>query len=106
MTPAEQVPFARRFGALEFELAPLSNVRDDGSLRPSGTGEYEEIEVGMVLPAIGYRGDPVPGVPYDERLGRVPNEDGRVVFLDWEAAEARGMPLWDLFYFLRSFAVG
>ncbi len=26
----------------------------------------------------------------------------RVAFLDWEAAEPRGMPLWDLFYFLRS----
>ncbi len=32
--------------------------------------------------------------------------DGRAAFLDWEAAEARGMPLWDVFYFLRSFAVG
>ena len=31
---AEQVAFARRFGDLEFDLAPLSNVRSDGSLRP------------------------------------------------------------------------
>lgn len=31
---------------------------------------------------------------------------GRVAFLDWEAAETRGMPLWDLFYFLRSYGVG
>lgn len=31
---------------------------------------------------------------------------GRVAVLDWEAAEAQGMPLWDLFYFLRSYAVG
>ena len=30
---AEQVAFARRFGDLEFDLAPLSNVRSDGSLR-------------------------------------------------------------------------
>lgn len=30
---------------------------------------------------------------------------GDVAFLDWEAAEPRGMPLWDLFYFMRSFAV-
>lgn len=28
-----------------------------------------------------------------------------VAFLDWEAAEPRGIPLWDLLYFLRSFAV-
>ena len=31
--------------------------------------------------------------------------DGRVAFLDWEAAEKEGMPLWDLFYFVRSYAV-
>lgn len=34
LTKEEQVAFARRFGPLEFELAPLSNVRSDGSLRP------------------------------------------------------------------------
>lgn len=28
--------------------------------------------------------------------------DGRVAFLDWEAAELHGMPLWDLFHFARS----
>ncbi|HSG92042.1 MAG TPA: TauD/TfdA family dioxygenase [Pseudomonadales bacterium] len=31
---AQQDAFARRFGALEFTAAPLSNVRADGSLRP------------------------------------------------------------------------
>jgi Phosphotransferase enzyme family len=31
---------------------------------------------------------------------------GRVAFLDWEAAEVQGMPLWDLYYFLRSYCVG
>jgi hypothetical protein len=31
--------------------------------------------------------------------------DGRVVFTDWEAAESCGMPLWDLLYFLRSYAL-
>jgi hypothetical protein len=30
-------------------------------------------------------------------------DDGRPAFLDWEAFEARGMPLWDVFYFLRSY---
>jgi hypothetical protein len=31
--------------------------------------------------------------------------DGSVAFLDWEAGDAEGVPLWDLFYFLRSFGV-
>ena len=33
LSRAEQVTFARRFGAMEFDLAPISNVRADGSLR-------------------------------------------------------------------------
>lgn len=31
-------------------------------------------------------------------------KERRVAFLDWEAAEPQGMPLWDLFYFLRSYS--
>ena len=31
---------------------------------------------------------------------------GGVALLDWEAAEPRGVPLWDLLYFLRSYAIG
>jgi len=34
----------------------------------------------------------------------VVSADDRVTFLDWETAEPQGMPLWDLFYFIRSFA--
>ncbi len=30
---------------------------------------------------------------------------GDAVFVDWESAEPDGMPLWDLFYFLRSYVV-
>jgi hypothetical protein len=30
---------------------------------------------------------------------------GKVAFLDWEAAEPHGIPLWDLFYFLRSYCI-
>jgi Phosphotransferase enzyme family len=31
--------------------------------------------------------------------------DGTVAFLDWESADPAGPPLWDLFYFLRSYGV-
>jgi hypothetical protein len=31
---------------------------------------------------------------------------GKLAVLDWEAAEPTGLPLWDLFYFLRSYAAG
>ena len=34
LTKEEQVVFAKRFGELEFDLAPISNVRADGTVRP------------------------------------------------------------------------
>jgi ferredoxin--NADP+ reductase len=50
----------------------------DGRVRAVPTDEQELIECGMVLRAVGYRGEPVPGVPFDEDLGRIPNDGGRV----------------------------
>lgn len=57
---------------------------DDGSdrLRPRPTGEVEEIEAGLVFRSVGYRGVPLPDLPFDERRGIVPNAAGRVTDLD------------------------
>ncbi len=44
-----------------------------------GTGEIMELECGILFRSIGYRGVPVPGVPFDEQRGVIPNEAGRVV---------------------------
>ncbi len=52
---------------------------EDGRLRAEPTGEKETIEAGLVMRAIGYRGKPLPGVPFDERSATIPNEEGRVV---------------------------
>ena len=52
---------------------------DDGSLRPRPTGQTEEIPCGLVFRSIGYRGVPLPGVPFDERSCVIPNESGRVL---------------------------
>ena len=43
-----------------------------------GTGETVEIATGIVFRSIGYRGVPIPGVPFDEKRGIIPNNDGRV----------------------------
>lgn len=43
----------------------------------SGSGE-QEIAAGMLLRAVGYRGVPVAGLPFDEDTGTVPHEAGRV----------------------------
>jgi ferredoxin--NADP+ reductase len=54
-------------------------ARPDGTLAARGTGAVEVLEVGMVLPAVGYAADRIPGVPYDEKARIVANVDGRVV---------------------------
>jgi ferredoxin--NADP+ reductase len=50
----------------------------DGRLSARPTGREETIACGLVLRSIGYRGTPVPGVPFDERRGTVHNRGGRV----------------------------
>ena len=47
-----------------------------------GTGEVTTIPCELVLRSIGYRGKPVPGLPFDERRGVVPSVAGRVIGLD------------------------
>ena len=45
----------------------------------TGTDELREVDAGLVLSSIGYHGRPVPGLPFDDDAGVVPNRGGRVV---------------------------
>jgi ferredoxin/flavodoxin---NADP+ reductase len=78
LSPVELLPDERgRVGAVRFarnELVP----GPEGRLGAQATGELETIPAGLVLRAIGYRGTPLPGVPFDERRGVIPGERGRV----------------------------
>jgi ferredoxin--NADP+ reductase len=51
---------------------------DDGQIKAVPTDEVEVIACGLVLRSVGYRGVALPGVPFDERRGVIPNEEGRV----------------------------
>jgi ferredoxin--NADP+ reductase len=79
LSPAALLPDEHgHLGAVEFvrnELDPTP----DGSLRAKPTGERETIPAGLAFRAIGYRGVPLPGVPFDERAGTIPNDGGRVL---------------------------
>jgi len=55
-----------------------------GNLRAVATGVEEVIECGLVLRSIGYRGRPLPGIPFDERRGLICNDGGRVTDEDGE----------------------
>jgi ferredoxin--NADP+ reductase len=55
-------------------------VKDDrGRIAARGTGRVETIPVGLVFRSVGYRGVPIPGIPFDDAAGIVPNLDGRVL---------------------------
>jgi ferredoxin--NADP+ reductase len=51
----------------------------EGQIRAQATDEHETLDVGLVFRAVGYRGVPIDGLPFDEWKGTVPNEEGRVV---------------------------
>ncbi len=63
-------------GRVEGLRLERTRVEEDG--RAVGTGEFFEIECGLVVPCIGYRANPIPGLPYDERRGCFRNENGRI----------------------------
>jgi ferredoxin/flavodoxin---NADP+ reductase len=56
----------------------VTRNRIDAAGRAVPTGEDEVIECGLVLRSIGYRGRPLPGVPFDDRRGLIRNDGGRV----------------------------
>jgi len=57
----------------------VERTRLDERGKLTGTGEYERLDVQMVLRSVGYQSVPLPGVPFDERTYTVPNQAGRVI---------------------------
>ncbi|MFC8272972.1 FAD-dependent oxidoreductase [Streptomyces sp. NPDC057271] len=74
LRPVELLGENGRVAAVRFE-----RTEPDGAGGVRGTGRFEEIEAQLVLRAVGYKGVPLPGLPFDEARGTVPNEAGRVL---------------------------
>jgi ferredoxin--NADP+ reductase len=55
----------------------VRNVLDENE-RAVPTGETETLDCSVVFRSVGYRGVALPGVPFDESRGTIPNEGGRV----------------------------
>ncbi len=49
------------------------------NLRARGTGETEELACGLVFRSVGYRGIALPGLPFDDARGIIPNAEGRII---------------------------
>ena len=56
----------------------LERNRIEGG-RAKGTGEFEELECQLVFRSIGYTGQPVADIPFDESRGLIRNDGGRVL---------------------------
>jgi len=64
-------------------------VDASGRIRAVPTDEREVIPCGLVLRSVGYRGTPMPGVPFDEERATIKNDEGRV--LDDDGAPTPGV---------------
>jgi ferredoxin/flavodoxin---NADP+ reductase len=53
-------------------------VNDNGRIVAKDTGEREELPAQLVVRAVGYRGVPTPGLPFDEKSGTIPHTGGRI----------------------------
>jgi ferredoxin--NADP+ reductase len=73
------------FGDADGRVAKMKMVRntlvasETGSLSAKATDQYEAIDVGLVFRSVGYRGVPLPDVPFHDRWGVILNERGRVI---------------------------
>jgi ferredoxin--NADP+ reductase len=76
-------PTSRRRIRLAYELTPqrvLGERRANGvEFSVTGTEELRRLDAGLVLTSIGYRGEEIRGLPFDESTAVVPNDGGRVV---------------------------
>lgn len=59
-------------------------LSDDGSVRPRATEVFEELPAGLVFRSVGYKGVPLPEVPFHENWGTIDNDKGRVQTADGE----------------------
>jgi ferredoxin--NADP+ reductase len=60
------------------ELVRNRLKEQEGRLVAVPTEEHETLECGLVFRSVGYRGLPLPDLPFDERRGTLRNEAGRI----------------------------
>jgi ferredoxin--NADP+ reductase len=77
VSPLEILGEDGRVTAVKIEKNELY-ADETGYIRSRGTGQYEVLPVGLIFRSIGYRGVPLPGVPFNEKRGTICNQEGRV----------------------------
>jgi ferredoxin--NADP+ reductase len=72
--PVEVVGDGGKVRAFRYE-----RTEPDGAGGVRGTGEMRELPVQALYRAVGYFGSPLDGVPFDDRHGIIPNNEGQVL---------------------------
>ncbi|XP_003786199.1 NADPH:adrenodoxin oxidoreductase, mitochondrial [Otolemur garnettii] len=71
-------PDGRRVAGIRLAVTRLEGVGE--ATRAVPTGDTEDLPCGLVLSSVGYKSRPIdPSVPFDPKLGVIPNTEGRVV---------------------------
>uniref|UniRef100_A0A671ESF7 NADPH:adrenodoxin oxidoreductase, mitochondrial n=1 Tax=Rhinolophus ferrumequinum TaxID=59479 RepID=A0A671ESF7_RHIFE len=71
-------PDGRRAAGIRLAITRLEGVGEAARAVP--TGDMEDLPCGLVLSSVGYKSRPIdPSVPFDPKLGVIPNMEGRVV---------------------------
>ncbi|KAM9209229.1 NADPH:adrenodoxin oxidoreductase, mitochondrial [Dugong dugon] len=71
-------PDGQRTAGIRLAVTKLEGVGEAAQAVP--TGDMEDLRCGLVLSSVGYKSCPIdPSVPFDPRLGVIPNTEGRVV---------------------------
>lgn len=95
------VPSGSRLLRLRFLASPLEILGEAGRVRglriednrlvgagphvrAEPTGKIWELEAGLVIRSVGYRGSPIPGLPFDAKRNVIPSSAGRVTDLSGE----------------------
>jgi ferredoxin--NADP+ reductase len=72
--PVEVVGTDGRVSSFRYE-----RTEPDGAGGVRGTGEMRELPIQALYRAVGYFGSPLDGVPFDDRHGIIPNNEGQVL---------------------------
>ncbi|XP_066242964.1 NADPH:adrenodoxin oxidoreductase, mitochondrial [Saccopteryx leptura] len=71
-------PDGRQAAGIRLAVTRLEGVGETAWAVP--TGDTEDLPCGLVLSSVGYKSRPIdPSVPFDPKLGIIPNKEGRVV---------------------------
>lgn len=81
-TPKEIITRNENIHGIKLEINRLEYLKDAIDIQRCvavGTGVFEDINCGLMFRSIGYRSIGIPGIPFDDRFGRIPNVNGKIL---------------------------